>query len=159
MNPELNNVQGPRATRIVFDSTVFVSAFLSPQGVCKLLFRWCLAYARLYATEELLAEVENTLLERRHLRRRYDYDDNQVQTFLKVLRARCIRVSHSDIGDVELRDPNDIIILECAQSANADYLITRDKDLLAVGRHNQTLILKPEQFVRLLRDRQRSTQP
>lgn len=58
--------------------------------------------------------------------------------------------------DVEVkicRDPEDNFILELAEAAHADYIITRDKDLLELPHHQwqNTKIVKPEIFLPLLR--------
>ena len=51
------------------------------------------------------------------------------------------------------RDPKDNYLLELAETAAADYLITRDKDLLDLpkSRWKETKIVKPEDFLPLLR--------
>lgn len=51
------------------------------------------------------------------------------------------------------RDPEDNFVLELAESAHADYLITRDKDLLELSNRKwkETKIVEPEDFLSLLR--------
>ena len=51
------------------------------------------------------------------------------------------------------RDPEDNFILELAQEAHADYIVTRDKDLLSLKDQNWkgTKITKPEDFLPILR--------
>ena len=51
------------------------------------------------------------------------------------------------------RDPKDNFLLELAETALADYLITRDKDLLDLPGSvwNNTKIVKPEDFLPILR--------
>lgn len=51
------------------------------------------------------------------------------------------------------RDPADNFVLELAESAEADYLITRDKDLLDLAdqKWKETQITKPEAFLPILR--------
>jgi len=53
------------------------------------------------------------------------------------------------------RDPNDNFILELAQAAHADFIITRDKDLLELPRHQwkNAQIVNPETFLPFLRDK------
>jgi len=53
------------------------------------------------------------------------------------------------------RDPNDNFLLELSQTAEADYLISRDKDLLELPNHRwkKTKILTPEEFLPILRMR------
>jgi putative PIN family toxin of toxin-antitoxin system len=48
------------------------------------------------------------------------------------------------------RDPKDDIFLECAEVSGADYLVSGDKDLLVIGQHGRTQILKPRAFLDVL---------
>ena len=50
-----------------------------------------------------------------------------------------------------IRDPEDLMLLECVRQAKAHYLVTGDKDLLALRRFDRTLIVTSSQFVRKLR--------
>ena len=54
---------------------------------------------------------------------------------------------------IACRDPEDNFVLELAETAHADYIITRDKDLLDLTqqRWKETQIIKPETFLPLLR--------
>lgn len=51
------------------------------------------------------------------------------------------------------RDPKDNFMLELAETAHADFLITRDRDLLELpgAKWKNTKIVKPEDFLPLLR--------
>jgi len=49
------------------------------------------------------------------------------------------------------RDPKDDQVLACALAAQAQYIVTRDKDLLDLGYYQGIQIMKPEQFIHLLR--------
>lgn len=53
----------------------------------------------------------------------------------------------------ECRDPKDNFLLELAETVKADYLITRDKDLLSLPKSawKITKIITPETFLPLLR--------
>lgn len=50
------------------------------------------------------------------------------------------------------RDPEDNFVLELAQAEQADYIVTRDKDLLDMKKWKKTLIVKPENFLPVLRN-------
>jgi len=45
----------------------------------------------------------------------------------------------------------DLKLLECAQEANATYLVTGDKDLLMLGKFGRSLIMTPFHFIRKVR--------
>lgn len=49
-----------------------------------------------------------------------------------------------------VRDPNDDMVVACALRAGADYIVTRDKDLLSLGTHEGIRIVTPRQFLDLL---------
>jgi predicted nucleic acid-binding protein len=52
-----------------------------------------------------------------------------------------------------VRDPNDDMIVACAVAAGADYIVTRDKDLLALGEYDGIAMIKREAFLAILRAR------
>jgi predicted nucleic acid-binding protein len=49
-----------------------------------------------------------------------------------------------------VRDPNDDMVVACALAANADFIVTRDKDLLSLGTYEGIRIVTPRQFLDLL---------
>lgn len=58
----------------------------------------------------------------------------------------------TDVPDVQIvRDRSDDMIVACAIGAGADYLVTRDNDLLVLGRHRHIAIITPEAFLHVLR--------
>ena len=50
-----------------------------------------------------------------------------------------------------VRDPNDDAILATAIAARADYLVSRDKDLLSLSEYDGIKIVSPEAFLQVLR--------
>jgi hypothetical protein len=42
-------------------------------------------------------------------------------------------------------------IVACALAADADYIVTRDKDLLSLEEHEEIRMITPERFLHLLR--------
>ena len=53
--------------------------------------------------------------------------------------------------DVVKRDPDDNRILECAQASGSDYVVTGDKDLLDLKHYAGARIVKPKEFLSLVR--------
>lgn len=139
--------------KAVLDSTVLVSAFLSENGVSRKLlheaqagkFIICLA-------EEILEEAGRVLLEYPRIRKRYRYSDEAVAEYIELLRLVAqVVTALPKINAVE-RDPNDDMIIACGVKAKAQYIITRDKDLLDMKTYEQILIVKPEAFAALVRN-------
>ena len=48
--------------------------------------------------------------------------------------------------DVYIRDSKDLYLLSFADSIEADYIISGDKDLTDVEKHRDTRLLSPTQF-------------
>jgi predicted nucleic acid-binding protein len=73
----------------VVDSTVLVSAFLTPSGVSALLLRHAHGgVVSAFLSEDILAETQNVLLDDgRRIRRRYHYPNESVHLFIEGLRA------------------------------------------------------------------------
>ena len=44
------------------------------------------------------------------------------------------------------------MIIACAVAASADYIISRDRHLLDLGRYQDIKIVTPENFMQILRD-------
>jgi putative PIN family toxin of toxin-antitoxin system len=138
--------------KAVFDSTVLVSAFLSKAGVSRQLlheaqagkFAICLA-------EEILEETGRVLLEYPRIRKRYQYSDEAVGEYVELLRVVAQVTTALPKIKAVARDPNDDVIIACGVKAKAQYIVSRDKDLLDMKRYEQILIVGPEEFVALLR--------
>lgn len=50
-----------------------------------------------------------------------------------------------------VRDPNDDMILVCVVAGTADYVVTRDNDLLSLDTYAGITMVTPEAFLALLR--------
>jgi putative PIN family toxin of toxin-antitoxin system len=60
----------------------------------------------------------------------------------------------SEVPEVKaVRDPNDDMVVGCALAAGADYIVTRDKDLLSLREYRGITIIRPEDFLPVLRAR------
>lgn len=139
-----------RKLRVVLDSVIAVSAFLTEGLTADLIFQ-CQESVNLYTTTEILQEIRNVLLEKPHIRNRYSYSADKVETFIDYLKDISIIVAQlPDIHVIE-RDPKDDIIISCAVAVSADYIISRDRDLLDLGSNDNIQIVPPEEFIYTLR--------
>jgi putative PIN family toxin of toxin-antitoxin system len=142
----------PKVPRAVFDSTVLVSAFLTPNGVSDELLRHGRRGAfTLSLSHQILEETRRVLLEYEHIRRRYPYSDQDVEDFISTLRGGTQLISASPPAEQITRDSNDDMVIACALAARSPYLVTRDKDLLTLKTYQGVTILTPEEFIRILR--------
>ena len=107
-------------------------------------------------SEEILDEAQRVLLdeERRH-RQRYHYPNEEAINFIDGLRAFAHLVTDLPQVAVVIRDPNDDMVIATAQRAQAAYIVTRDKDLLSLQRYGDIIMITPEAFIAIVRERGR----
>lgn len=97
---------------------------------------------RLAVSTPIEEELFRTLIEKSRTK-----STEPVELAKGILR-NAVRTEHT--GAVRVcRDPEDDKFLECAWRANANFLITGDEDLLAIGRFHSTQILTPAAFLAL----------
>jgi putative PIN family toxin of toxin-antitoxin system len=136
----------------VLDSTVLVSAFLTPGGAADALVDQAKA-GRItgVVAEEILAETAAVLLTAERLRQRYPYTDADVHEYLQSIRQAAVIVADLPPLSGLVRDPNDDVILACAVAAEASYVVTRDDDLLSLGTYERVAMVSPEALLAILR--------
>lgn len=145
-----------RKPKVVLDSAVLVSAFLT-KGLCWELVSLCRERANLYTAEEILQEVRRVLFEKDYIRRHYKYSDEDVEVFLGRLRESVHVIGTLPEVRVVKRDPKDDMIIACAVAAQADYIISRDLDLLDLKTYQGIQIVSPEDFIHHLRAESQGT--
>ena len=139
--------------KAVLDTTALVSAMLTrkPGAACHELIRLAKDGAfELFMSSDILEETAETL-RYPHLRKRYDYSDTDIIAFCQDLVLVGTIIDDAPVVPV-VRDPDDDKIVACAVAAGADYLVSRDKDLLILKEHEGISIISPEAFLRILRD-------
>ena len=127
--------------RIVIDSSVLIAAIARP-GVCTELLDEVARDHTLILSEFILGEVE------RKLREKFDVPAKEAARLAKAMGLRAELVTPEEVQQKECRDPNDLPILGTAKAAQADLLVTVDKDLLALGQFGKTAIIRPGEFWR-----------
>src|SRR3984893_10717887 len=142
--------------RAVFDTTLRVSAFLSrenPGGASTELLRFAKeGSVELYLSPEIVAETLATLVSSERARRRYAYTPRMaIHYCAELLSAPMIIIDPPPITGAVARDPDDDKIIACAIAAGAEYLVSRDHDLLALGSYGGINIVSPEALLRIVR--------
>ena len=129
--------------RVVFDTNVLLAAFLA-EGLCaKLLLRARRGDFDLYTCPFVLDELREVLT------RKFKIGAKEVKEALALIaEAPCfVTPAAEDLPEQQTcRDPDDDHVLACAHAADADYLVSGDQDLLAVGAWQGITILTPRDF-------------
>jgi uncharacterized protein len=132
----------------VLDTSVLVSAFITPRGVLgRVLDAARDGVFALHISREIQTETAAVLLREPKLQTRYGYGPEAVDGFRDSLPTFARLVADLPAGRFVPDDP----VVATAVAARADYLVTGDrKHLLSVGAHGQTRIVTPRQFLDLL---------
>lgn len=134
--------------KVVLDTTVLVSAFLTSKGVAAEVLERAVSDCILVVSDEILAETLRKLLTKRKIRKAYRYEDADARDYVDHLAALASAIVHDPISVPRVvRDPEDDMIIACAATVAAEFLITRDKDLLSLGTYGKTQIVTPRQFL------------
>jgi putative PIN family toxin of toxin-antitoxin system len=138
--------------RAVLDSSVLISAFLTPHGVsAKLLDAAEQGTFDLCISHEILDEAQNSLRTKvKRIRRYYAYSDDQIALFIEGLAAYAELISDLPQMRVVPLDPKDDVIVATAIRAQAEYLVTGDRHLLSLGSYRGIQIVTPRRFLNLL---------
>ncbi|MFQ5796691.1 MAG: putative toxin-antitoxin system toxin component, PIN family [Candidatus Bipolaricaulia bacterium] len=136
---------------VVLDSSVLVAAFLSRGGPNDQVLQAGGHAYHLYLAEAILDEVRRVLLTYSRIRKKYPYDDQDVHDYIRSLRAASLTVFRK-LPEVEAipDDPKDNIILACAQKAQADYIVSKDRHLNDLSVYQEIPIVGTEAFLDLL---------
>jgi putative PIN family toxin of toxin-antitoxin system len=137
--------------KIVVDTNVFVSSFLSPTGSPRqVIDLWKMGQVTLCLCAETLNE-HLLVLARLGLQGEPEMDE------LLALIRRSINIRFVAIEGT-LRavadDPDDDPFVECAVTAGAQYIVSGDRHLKKLGRFGEIRIVSPADFLRLFEDRQ-----
>ena len=124
--------------KVVPDSNVFIAAALSRSYCYDWLFGASEPQATyiLYTSEAILNEVE------RKLTNKFQFRRPEIVKYLTDLDAVLTKVRPS-VEIKAVRDVDDNMVLECAVEAEAEVIITFDKDLLTLKRYENIQIAHP----------------
>lgn len=136
--------------RVVLDTNVIVSSFLSPSGTpARVVDAWRAGRYELLCSDFILGEYAAALSYGR-VRRRHGLESDQVLAQIENFRHLAIVVNPADIPAVIDRDLTDDNIVACAVAGAADYIVSGDRHLLDLRRHAGIRILSPGAFALLL---------
>lgn len=108
--------------KLVLDTNIIISAHLKPESLERSALKLALAgRAELYISEAILLEYEEVLA-----RPKFRIDPDQAAESLQLIRAQAKTVTPARELAIS-PDPDDNRFLECAETAQADYLVTGNK--------------------------------
>ena len=128
--------------KVILDCNIWISFLLSRQDC---LLKKMLMDTRfdIYVCEELLSEIIN-VARRDKIRKRVS--ENELQQLLNIIDAFCEKTTIEHIAESIIRDPKDLYLLSLAETIDADYIVSGDKDLTDLNQHLKTQIIKLAEF-------------
>ncbi len=130
--------------RVVIDTNVVISATLRSGGLPEAVFNLAVGRrVQLYVSEAILGEYQDVLL-----RPRLDIHPDKVTIALIRIREAAIPVEPTE-RVTACSDPDDNIFLECAEAAQADYVVTGNTADFPV-QWGKTQIVTPRQFLEII---------
>jgi putative PIN family toxin of toxin-antitoxin system len=129
--------------RIVFDTNALISRLLVPRSVPGDAVRKALNAGRLLVSEATLAELADVLA-RPKFAPYVSVKDRQ--QFIRLL-GRVAEMVPVTYAIRACRDPEDDKFLELALNGSAHFIITGDKDLLALNPFGEIEIIKPAAYL------------
>jgi uncharacterized protein len=133
------------AIRAVFDTNVLLSALFSLTGPP---FR-CLALARTGAVESITCQ---TILDEftEKLVEKFGFEPEKARHAAQEVRDISQMVSVPGMLKIVAVDPDDDVIVECALTGHAAYVVTGDRHLLQLGQHAGIIMVRPAKFIELV---------
>jgi len=132
---------------VLLDTNVLVSGLAYPGSIPgKILSAWRAGSIEVVLSRYILAELRRVLPKLRH---RHGLSDAEIADLVEILSISCALIEpDTEVAADAVRDANDVSILAALvagiASAKLDYLITGDKDLLALSHAHP--ILTPALF-------------
>ena len=133
--------------KIIIDTNLWVS-FLIGKRLSALKLLLSNPDFIVFVCDELLTEIQNT--SNKHKIRKY-IDRSDIDDLFDVIDKCCkfVVIAKKTVSS-NLRDINDLYLLSLADTVNADYILTGDKDLLTLTTHHQTIIVTYNDFTTLI---------
>ena len=133
--------------RVVLDTNLIISRYLSPGGrVARLFDLWESGAFEVLASEAMLDEYARAL-RYPHLSARHGLSESRLAEIDEAFRELSTRVEASSVTPVVVDDPDDDVFLACAVSGGADVLVSGDGHLRRPGAHQGIPILTPAEFL------------
>lgn len=135
--------------KVVFDTNIYVSALIKRSGKPDQLLRFIEKY-QLFTAEEILHETHRVLHYPR-IKQKHKVSEEEIEAHLIYIRSIARVVSPLPEVSVIVEDPEDNIVLACAEEAKVHYIISGDVHLKKLKTYKGIEIIPPAQFLEFLK--------
>ena len=134
--------------RVVLDTNILISALIRPKSLASQIYE----AARSGRIELVTCDAQLDEFRRvtRHAKIQRYIRSAEAGAMLNEIRGLAVYIEVTEKVDVS-PDPSDNFLFAMAQTSQADYLVTGDKeDVLAIGRHGKIQIVTVRKLIELL---------
>lgn len=156
--------------RTVFDCNTFLQAAINEKSLAGNCYRLVEEGAvELFVSQEVLEEIEE-VINRPHIRERFKtLTDERIESFLKSIRDLAVIIQEVPKVFSLPRDIDDEIYINLAVECEADFIVTRDKDLIYLmsgydfesklfrQKFRLLKVVQPLEFLRIVEDKIKET--
>ncbi len=133
-----------RRVRAVYDTNIWVSALRRQGNPFRCALLAAMGFVVSVTCDELLDELCRVLTQK------FGMPFANVNRYIAFIRSFSEVVAITGQLRVVVDDPDDDKVIECAVVGKADYIVTGDRHLLALGQHKGITIVKATQFLNIL---------
>ncbi len=137
--------------RVVLDTNVLVSAFISKRGHSANILDIVTAFEEmtLVLSDEILEEFEDVMA-REEVRERFDYSVAEINEFASAIRSVAEIVKVKSKFRLMEEDPKDDMVLNTAYDGRATCIVSGDGHLQNLKKFRSIRIVSPRQFMRII---------
>lgn len=130
--------------KIVFDTNIYISAFLK-SGLSREIFELGLnKKIKLFCSPPILQEIQEKL------KNKFRINSENIEKFINLILNNAMLIRPQRKLDIIKTDQKDNIILECAEAANANLIVSIDKHLLKIKKYKKIGIVHPKSLTWIL---------
>ena len=137
--------------RVVIDTNVIVSAFLSPTGAPAQLLTHLEQEAFVLLVSEPILEEYQRALNYAKVRALHGMSRAAIGDVMDDMRATAVLVEPIERLDVVPQDRDDNKFFECAAAGDATYIVSGDAKVQAVGVFRGIVVVSPGLFLEILK--------
>ena len=128
--------------RVIFDTNIWITMLM---GFQEPFFRDLFKSRKIevYICNEIIREVHSVSFRDKFKNRIDDMKRNRLNALFS---KACKHAIITKNANTQIRDSKDIYLLSFAESIQADYLVSGDKDLLVLKHHEETKIVSLSEF-------------
>ncbi len=130
--------------RIVFDTNVILSGFLTVTGISEYIFALGIKRHEVILSDYIVSEIKKKLASK------LKFPPAKTLLLVDFLYKHCAVLKVKTNPAIHFKDKKDIPILSLLEAARPDCLITGDKALLSLKKFGTTLILSPREALEIL---------